>query len=143
VKRKEQYLIQQDTHAHPLALISVAALEDTTPLTQWEAHLRPLEQAGFITVWSEGHLAPGADRVQELQHQVDSADLVVLLLSADFFTSLECLAMRDRALERAHEGNIRVIPLLLRPVAWQESPLGTPVPLATQWKTHYAVGRSG
>jgi hypothetical protein len=53
VKRKEQYLIRQDTHAHPLVLVSVATPEDTAQLTQWEAHLRPLEQAGFISVWSE------------------------------------------------------------------------------------------
>jgi TIR domain len=130
VKRREQYLIQQDTHAHPLVLVSVAAPEDTTLLTQWETHLQPLRQEGGISVWSELHLTAGADRVQEFQRQIDDADLVVLLLSADFFISLECLAMRDRALERARDSTTRVIALPLRPVDWQVPPLGhlTPWP---------------
>ena len=128
MKRKEQYLIQQDTHAHPLTLVSIAAPEDTILLTQWKAHLRPLEQAGFISVWSEGELVAGADRVQELQRRVDGADLVVLLLSADFFSSPDCQEMMKQALQHSSAGTTRVIPLLLRSVAWQESPLGTLVP---------------
>jgi TIR domain/NACHT domain len=127
-------LIQQYTHTHPLALVCIAASEDAALLTQWEAHLRPLQQAGLVSVWSERHLAPGANRAQELQRHVDGADLVVVLLSADFFSSPECLAMRDRALERAHEGKTRVIPLLLRPVAWQESSLDILVPWPSNGK---------
>jgi hypothetical protein len=114
---------QQDTHAHPLALVSIAAPEDTALLAQWEAHLRPLQQAGFISVWSEVHLTPGTDRVQECQRQIDGADMVLLLLSVDFFDSPDCLVLMEQALQCSHSSTTRVIPLLLRSVAWQESPL--------------------
>jgi len=104
-------------------LVCVSAPEDMALLGQWENHLRLLEQAGLISFWSELHLAPGANRVQAFQHQVDAADMVLLLLSADFFHSPDCLAMMERTIERSQTDKVRVIPLLLRPVAWQESPL--------------------
>src|SRR5690349_16189752 len=137
--------MQQYTYGHPLALVSIAASEDAELLTHWEAHLRPLEQAGLISVWSELLLDPGADRVQVFQHHLATADIVLLLLSADFFNSPDCLAMMEQALEHSQTGTTRVIPLLLRPVAWQESSLselarfpsnGVPI---TQWSDQDAA----
>src|SRR5579884_2960889 len=127
-EKKERYLMQQYTHVHPLAMVCVAAPLDAVLLGQWENHLRPLEQAGLITVWSERHLVPGADRVQAFQYQLDTADIVLLLLSADFFNAPDCLVMMERAIERSRTDAIQVIPVLLRPVAWQESPLARFVP---------------
>ncbi len=138
-EKKERYLMQQYTHVHPLAMVCVAAPLDAVLLGQWENHLRPLEQAGLITVWSERHLVPGADRVQAFQYQLDTADIVLLLLSADFFNAPDCLVMMERAIERSRTDAIQVIPVLLRPVAWQESPLARFVPWpsngvpVTQW----------
>jgi internalin A len=122
----------QYTHGLPLALVSIAAPEDAPMLSRWERHLRPLEQAGLLSFWSELHLAPGGDRVQAFQHQLNAADLVLLLLSADFFTAPNCLDMMEQALERSRTGAVQVIHLLLRPVAWQESPLAQFEP----WPSH-------
>jgi hypothetical protein len=116
------------THAHPLALVNIAAPEDAALLTRWEAHLHLLQQAGLISIWSELHLAPGTDRVQELQQRIDGAAIVLLFISADFFASSDCCAIMEQALHHAHAGTTHVIPLLLRPVAWQESALGTLTP---------------
>jgi hypothetical protein len=109
--------MQQYTHGRPLAIVCVAAAEDAVLLGQWEGHLRPLEQADLISFWSERHLAPGTDRMQAFQHRLDAADLVLLLLSADFFNSPDCLAMMELALLHSQTGTIQVIPVLLRPVA--------------------------
>lgn len=137
--------MQQYTHGRPLALVSIAAPKDAALLDRWESHLRPLEQAGLISFWSELHLTPGADRAQEVKHQFDAADIALLLLSADFFNSPDCLALMEQALQRSKERKVRVIPLLLRPVAWQESPLaemahwppgGEPI---TQWTNQEAA----
>jgi hypothetical protein len=39
-----------------------------------------------VSIWSARHLQPGTDRLKHLYHHLDHADLIVLLLSADFFT---------------------------------------------------------
>jgi hypothetical protein len=132
-------LMQQQAHSSPLPLVCVSAPEDAALLGHWETHLRLLEQAGLISIWSELHLAAGVSREQEYRQHIKDAGLILLLLSADFFASSDCLAMMEQALERANEGIAQVIPLLLRPVAWQASSLrelvswpsnGMPI---TQW----------
>ncbi len=105
------------------SVMCVCAPEDKAYLTRWETHLRPLEQAGYLIVWSEQHLLAGTDRVQQINAHLEQADLIVLLLSADFFDSNECIALMEQALRRYQHGAAHLIPLLLRPVEWQESPL--------------------
>ncbi|HEU5377546.1 MAG TPA: hypothetical protein VFV38_19155 [Ktedonobacteraceae bacterium] len=61
--------MQQYTQGHPLVVVCVAVPEDMALLGQWERHLRPLEQAGLISFWSELHLAPGADRAQAFRQK--------------------------------------------------------------------------
>ncbi len=56
---------------------------------------------------------------------LDQADAIILLLSADFFASEECLTLMDHALHHSRDGTGRVIPLLVRSVLWRELPLGT------------------
>ena len=114
--------MQHQRHTSSLALVCVAVPEDMALLAHWETHLSPLQQTGLLTCWSKRHLMAGLVEAQTLKEQLDQADLI-LLLSADFFASSECMAAMEHALQRAHTGATRVIPLLLRPCAWQESPL--------------------
>ncbi len=105
------------------SIMCVCAPADKAYLARWETHLRPLEQAGYLTVWSEQQILAGTPRTQLINAHLEQADLIVLLLSADFFDSDECIALMERALRRYQRGAAHVIPLLLRPVEWQESPL--------------------
>jgi NACHT domain/TIR domain len=119
--------MQQQTGTQPLHLLCVAASSerDLDLLTQWEQHLLPLEQAGYFSVWSERHLLPGGDRQTELLAHLKQAAGVVFLLSADFFADETCLALMHDAFQRQRQVPVRLIPLLVRPVVWQDSPLGT------------------
>ena len=120
--------------ARPLAVMCVAAPEDTALLAQWEAHLQSLVQARLLSCWSERHLSAGTDREAKRRAQLEQADIILLLLSADFFDSLDCLTQMEVALERSHRDAVRVIPLLLRSVAWQESPLSNLSPWLSNGK---------
>jgi DNA polymerase III delta prime subunit len=118
----------QQKQQSPPAIFSVCAPSDIQDLERWEVHLRPLEQAGTVSIWSVRHLQPGTDRLKHLYHHLDQADFVVLLLSADFFTDDECEALMEHALKRYRQGAVRVIPLLLRPFAFRETKLATFTP---------------
>ncbi len=124
---------------HPPIIFSACAPSDQSWLWRWEAHLRPLSQAGLLSTWSEHHLPPGVERLQQLQDHLDQADLIVLLLSADFFTDDHCIMLMERAFTRHQQGTAQIIPLLLRPISWRVTPLGTFPPLpsnsrpVTQW----------
>ena len=117
--------MRQPNQTFPLSLSCFAAPEDQGLLERWETHLLPLQQAQQLTFWSEQHLSAGTLREQELLAHLEQADVIILLLSADFFASSECLTLMKQALRRRRKEEIVVVPLLLRSSAWQESPLGT------------------
>jgi NACHT domain/TIR domain len=111
--------MQETKLSAPTLVFCAAAPLDARFLAQWETYLFPLQQAKQITIWSERHLMAGAPRDQQIHEHLDQAQVIVFLLSPDFFASDECMALIERALA----GKARVIPLLLRPSAWQQSPL--------------------
>jgi NACHT domain/TIR domain len=143
-KEAGKYPMQQNEQ-RPTAIFSVCAPSDIQGLERWEVHLRPLEQAGIISAWSVRHLQAGFDRETALHDHLDQADLIVLLLSADFFTDDECYSLMERALARHQQDTARVIPLLLRSVSWRETKIASLTPLPsngspiTQWQDSEAA----
>jgi serine/threonine protein kinase len=118
----EQILSQRP---FPLAVVSIAAPADLSYLEQWEAQLRPLAQAGILTVWSDRHILPGMPRQQQIYEHLEQANLIILLVSADFFSSDDCIALMERALQCQQHESTYVVPLLLRSVEWDASPLAS------------------
>lgn len=109
----------------PIAGFCVAAPSDGSWLARWETHLLPLHQNGSLTIWSERNIVPGEIRSDQVNSHLEQAQVIFLLLSADFFASEECLKIMERALERQQEDAARVIPLLIHPVLWQQSRLAS------------------
>jgi hypothetical protein len=91
---------------------------------QLEAHLSALRRQGEISEWHDRQIVAGSDWARDIDAHLDSADVVLLLLSADFIASDYCwgIEMR-RALERHESGEAVVIPVILRPVDWRIEPL--------------------
>jgi hypothetical protein len=100
------------------------AHEDESLRRQLEAHLSALRRQGEIAEWHDRQIVAGSDWARDIDAHLDSADIVLLLISADFIASDYCwgIEMR-RALERHEAGEAVVIPVILRPVDWQIEPL--------------------
>ncbi len=54
---------------------------------------------------------------------LNTAQIILLLLSANFLASEHCHDVMMRALQKHKEDNVYVIPILLRPVNWEDSPV--------------------
>lgn len=79
----------------------------------------------MIDIWQDRRIGPGDEFDREISNQLESADIVLLLVSSDFLHSDYCYDIEmKRALERHAEGSARVIPVILRPCDWQKTPLG-------------------
>jgi hypothetical protein len=90
---------------------------------QLEKHLSVLRRQGTITTWNDRRIGPGADIHGQIKEELERADIVLLLVSADFLGSDYCYDVEmGRALERHHAGLSHVIPVILRPCAWLDSP---------------------
>ena len=59
----------------------------------------------------------------QIDEHLNTAHVVLLLISSDFMASDYCYDVEmKRAMERHEAGETRVIPVILRPVFWRESP---------------------
>jgi len=86
-------------------------------------HLKPLERMGLITEWHDRKLLAGDSWGDEISRNLDTADIVLLLVSIDFINSRYCYDVElDRALERHASGACRVVPIILRGCLWQHTP---------------------
>jgi len=54
---------------------------------QLEKHLSTLIKLGLITFWHEQQIDPGHDKANATQTHLSEASIILLLISADFFTS--------------------------------------------------------
>jgi predicted ATPase len=83
--------------------------------------LRALEE-GLVSGWSDGHINPGGHWKKEIADHLSSADVILLLISPDFYSSKFCRKEMKIALEREVQGDALVIPVLVRPFEWPDPP---------------------
>ncbi len=114
---------QQENTGLPLSVFISYAHEDEPLRRQLETHLSLLRRQGLIANWHDRQILPGTEWAKEIDAHLESAQLVLLLISPDFLASDYCyeIEMR-RALERHDRGEASVIPIILRPVDWQNAP---------------------
>lgn len=87
-------------------------------------HLVPLQENGKITIWSEVNLVAGNEHAEERRRHLEDADIILLLSSPHFHASASCRDDMKRAIERYRDGSAHVIPVLLSPMLWKDTPLG-------------------
>jgi hypothetical protein len=98
--------------------------EDLQILNELNKQLNVLKSRGWIQSWHEGEILPGMERDREVEKQLYAADIILLFVSADFLASDRCCRQMQLALSRYENRQAIVIPLLIRPTDWQNSPLG-------------------
>lgn len=90
-----------------------------------EKHLSLLKRQGVIDIWSDHRIGPGEELGGEIDQHLESADIILLLVSSDFLNSNYCIDTEmKRAMERHEHGEARVVPIILRPCDWQSAPFG-------------------
>jgi AAA-like domain/TIR domain len=86
-------------------------------------HLANLQHQGKILAWTDRGIEAGTEWDAEIKHQLETASVILLLISPPFMASKYCYDLEmQRAVQRHHEGTTRVIPIILRPVDWKDSP---------------------
>jgi hypothetical protein len=89
-----------------------------------EIHLSALEKQKVITTWNDRMIAPGDEWKNKINCHIEDAKIILLLVSPDFIASDYCHDEEmTRALERHETGDTCVIPIIIRPCLWKETPL--------------------
>ncbi len=100
--------------------------EDNHLCRKLKEQLCSLEQQGLISAWHDGLLQAGQEHNSELKRHLHAAHVILLLISPSYMASNYCYNVEMRqAMQRHQAGEARVIPIILRPVHWQDAPFST------------------
>jgi formylglycine-generating enzyme required for sulfatase activity len=115
---------KQSDQTRPISLFYSYSHKDEDLRLRLVAHLAPLRRGGLIAEWHDRKLEPGDAWKSEIDRHLTSADIVLLLVSADFIASDYCWGEEmTKALARHDRGEARVIPVILRHCRWRSTPL--------------------
>ncbi len=90
-----------------------------------EIHLASLKRQGVISTWHDRRIAAGEEFVGKISENLESANIILLLVSPYFIASDYCYEVEmKRALERHESGEAKVIPVILHPCDWHGTPFG-------------------
>ena len=96
------------------------------PLRQHlEQHLSALQRQGIINIWHDRKIDAGYEWKRTIDAHLSTANIILLLISPDFIASDYCYSIEMTYAMQRHERNeAHVIPIILRPVYWQNAPIG-------------------
>ena len=87
--------------------------------------LKALQRQGLVSVWYDREIMAGVEWKNEVNKYLNKAQIILLLVSPDFMDSDFCYNEEMvQAMERHEQGEAYVIPVILRPVYWQNAPFG-------------------
>jgi hypothetical protein len=88
-------------------------------------HLSIMRRQGVINAWHDRQITAGSEWAGEIDDHLNSAQIILLLISADFLASDYCYDIElKQAMERHEAGTACVIPIILKPVDWHGAPFG-------------------
>jgi hypothetical protein len=109
----------------PIEIFFSYAHEDEELMNDVRRQLVVYERNGRILKWHDRQIPPGAEWRDHVDRRLNRAQVVLLFLSPHFIESRYCYEVEGQvALSRHESGRARVIPVVLRPCSWQETPFG-------------------
>ncbi len=117
--------------------------QDQTLREELNTHLANLKRQHIITSWFDGNIKPGEELQPQIIEHLNTAQIILLLVSANFIASDFCYSTEMKQAIARHDANkARIIPILLRPTDWKGAPfaklkmLPADAKAITLWHTH-------
>lgn len=108
--------ILQNESAEPLKIFISYSHEDKRLKDRLITSLSALIREGKIKTWNDKDIDVSVEWKDELDTRLDTADIILLLISPDFIESEYCYSIEmARAMERHKAKQARVVPIFLRP----------------------------
>lgn len=99
---------------------------DREYLEQLLRHLSVLRRKGKIAAWDDHQILPGEEWDDAVKNQLAQAEIILLLISADFLATDYIWDVEIKtAMERHAQNAVQVVPIVLRACSWEEdTPFG-------------------
>lgn len=97
--------------------------KDREIVGELNAHLATLKRQQKIVHWVDGEIEAGQDLDEEIKTNLADANIILLLISANYISSDYCYCKEmNEAIRRHKSGIIRVIPIIAKSCDWSELP---------------------
>ena len=105
----------------PLKTFIIYAHEDRSTVNAIRGQLKIFEKKEILQIWDDGEILAGQDWDKSIKLKLESAQLILLFISVDFINSeyIEKTELQA-ALQRHHDGEAKLIPIIVRSCSWQE-----------------------
>ena len=112
------------TGPQPLKVFFSYSRHDKNLRDDLDKHLSTLKRQKYIDAWHDRDILPGNTWDEEIKRELRAADIILFLISADFLATDYIMDIElPLALERREKGEATIIPIILRPCLWEETPL--------------------
>jgi hypothetical protein len=109
----------------PFEIFFSYAHEDEELMNDVRRQLIVYERNGRILKWHDRMIPAGAEWRTQIDTRLDDARIILLFMSPHFIESRYCYEVEGQvALEKQKSGQAKVIPIILRPCAWEATPFG-------------------
>lgn len=111
--------------SHLFEIFFSYAHEDEELMNEVRRQLIVYERNGQILKWHDRMIPAGSGWRNQIDDRLKRADIILLFMSPHFIESRYCYEVEGQtALEQQNTGKAKVIPVILRPCAWEETPFG-------------------
>lgn len=125
----------QATRSKVSVFISYAHEDEKPYLEKLCEQLKALQRANLLDEWHDRDITAGADWRGEIDDHLNSANVILLLISPAFIKSHYCYDLELKtALERHDAGRATAIPIIVRPCLWSILPFARLQALPTDGK---------
>jgi hypothetical protein len=107
----------------PIEIFFSYAHEDEASMNDIRRQLVVFDRIGMIRKWHDRLIPPGVEWRGQIDARLHTSNIILLLVSPDFFESDYCYDTEmTEALRRHEAGTARVIPIIVRPCLWEMAP---------------------
>jgi formylglycine-generating enzyme required for sulfatase activity len=108
----------------PYNVFIVYARKDAEYLEELRGHLRPMERAGMLKIWCDREIDPGAKWEEAILRNMDTADIILLMVSAAYYDSSYIHEKELKyALMRHEKEEASVLPVIVRKCKFNADPI--------------------
>ncbi len=104
----------------PMNILVLYATEDYPIFEQLDKHLALLKRQNVLTIYHENNINASSETNVQMKTYLQQADIVLLLVSADFLHSDEQFGYAQQALQQKKT----VVPIIARPCMWNDAKWG-------------------
>lgn len=92
--------------------------KDENLIDDFITHVAPLKNNGILSEWYDRKIETGEEFQNDIDNNLENADIICLMISSNFLSSIACLKEKDEALGLKETKGTRVVPIIISRCAW-------------------------